>query len=176
MKICVGVNFIQNSFEKLISTSINKGDEYGSSLSFIDDKCHRFLTIGALGDDDFKRDAGALYLGFSQNSSVKTNAETIAVEVPDWMPYDVDTNRQQLPFSIFPNPSMGSITVGIYSATSDLVEIEIFDLLGRSHLNWESMVDGFISIQLDGARLLKGTYLSKAKIGDEVFSEKIVIL
>nr|WP_169933733.1 zinc-dependent metalloprotease family protein [Nonlabens sp. Ci31] len=77
--------------------------------------------------------------------------------------------------SIYPNPSSGSFNILFDNASSNLVELDIFDLSGRSVFkrSYETYSSFHQNINLNGVS--SGMYLVQIKDGNKTITKKIII-
>lgn len=81
---------------------------------------------------------------------------------------DLDRTK---PFVVFPNPSKGFINVA-YEATTDRVQIQLFDMSGRVVKNLDSSA---LNNAIDISDLTNGVYILKCNDGSKTVSQKIVL-
>jgi Secretion system C-terminal sorting domain len=85
---------------------------------------------------------------------------------------DVTTAQR---FFVSPNPSAGAYHVELEGFAGQSVEIEVYDLQGRSlyHRNAE-LAGGHLQTQLDLSGQPAGTYLLRLRAGDQLLSRTLV--
>lgn len=76
-------------------------------------------------------------------------------------------------FQVFPNPANGNQTLRLFMEEDNLVNIGIYDIMGRkvAQITNEAMEQGSRSFQID--HLPSGTYFLKVRIGKELMVQKI---
>ena len=79
--------------------------------------------------------------------------------------------------NVFPNPSMGKLSIDITADRSGAVQFIIHDIMGKVVFTKNEIVDQGVSSNFDFhlPDLLSGIYLIEAKIGGIVISKKFVI-
>jgi subtilisin-like proprotein convertase family protein len=90
------------------------------------------------------------------------------------VPLSVDQNSLAN-FTVFPNPTQGNFTVQFNSDSSQAVQVELYDLRGRSvyHSNHENT--GFINQNIQLTAVQAGVYVLKVKDGTKQVTRKLVI-
>jgi hypothetical protein len=90
------------------------------------------------------------------------------------VPLGVDQNSLAN-FTVFPNPTQGNFTVQFNSDSSQAIQVELYDLRGRSvyHSNIENT--GFINQNIQLQALQAGVYVLKVKDGDKQVTRKLVL-
>lgn len=80
-------------------------------------------------------------------------------------------------FAVYPNPSNGTFNLTFTPASSDKIEISLYDLRGRAINNYtfdDVSASGTFSKQLDYGYIESGMYFLVVKNGDKVATKKIV--
>ena len=77
---------------------------------------------------------------------------------------------------IFPNPFIDNLTISFELQNTAFVAIEIYNVVGAkvASIASTSMQAGKQSLYWNGAALHEGIYFCRIKVGDEVFTQKIV--
>ena len=90
------------------------------------------------------------------------------------VPLSVDQNSLAN-FNVYPNPTQGNFTLQFNSDSSQAVQVELYDLRGRSvyHSNHENT--GFINQNIQLTALQTGMYVLKVKDGNKQVMRKLVI-
>ena len=90
------------------------------------------------------------------------------------VPLGIDQNSLAN-FTVFPNPTQGKFTVQFNSDSSQAIQVELYDLRGRSvyHSNIENT--GFINQNIQLQALQAGVYVLKVKDGDKQVTRKLVL-
>ncbi|MBP6374382.1 MAG: proprotein convertase P-domain-containing protein [Flavobacterium sp.] len=90
------------------------------------------------------------------------------------VPLSVDQNSLAN-FTVFPNPTQGNFTVQFNSDSSQAIQVEVYDLRGRSvyHSNHENT--GFINQNIQLTAVQAGVYVLKVKDGTKQVTRKLVI-
>jgi subtilisin-like proprotein convertase family protein len=90
------------------------------------------------------------------------------------VPLSVDQNSLAN-FAVYPNPTQGNFTVQFNSDSSQPVQVDLYDLRGRSvyHSNFENT--GFFSQNIQLTALQIGMYVLKVKDGNKQVMRKLVI-
>ena len=81
-------------------------------------------------------------------------------------------------FDVYPNPSLGKITIEFKSPIIENVSLDIFDMTGRLIKTMSSNFQnyGYYSFELDSTvEKLTGMYFFKLNYGDKFISEKVVL-
>jgi hypothetical protein len=77
-----------------------------------------------------------------------------------------------LHYSIIPNPSSGIFNF-YFKKSDDKPEISIYDMTGRMILQFSDVKENFLNLDLTGYS--KGAYLTKIKIGEKIYFDKIIL-
>ncbi|MSQ79222.1 MAG: T9SS type A sorting domain-containing protein [Flavobacteriaceae bacterium] len=77
-------------------------------------------------------------------------------------------------FNIFPNPCNGNFKIEMDNSITNLVNIEIYSLVGRKILTIPNIKQQN-PIEINLAELPKGTYLAKINTRETVYTERIII-
>jgi hypothetical protein len=79
-------------------------------------------------------------------------------------------------FNLFPNPSTGNFRLQFNTAASDLVELQVYDLSGRSVYakNYRD-VSGFFDQEVSLGNMAKGIYLLRVVNGGKLTTRKLVV-
>jgi hypothetical protein len=86
--------------------------------------------------------------------------------------YVIPDKKQGVNLRVFPNPTTGHFEINMLKGSPENTTLSLFDFTGR--MIWEK--DGNrATIQTDMLRLDKGIYLVKARSGNEVSTQKLVI-
>jgi hypothetical protein len=73
--------------------------------------------------------------------------------------------------SLYPNPAMNTITVGLNSLAEDMVNIQVTDIAGKTMISQKnSVVAGSNEVKLDVSGLAAGIYMIKAILADGTVS------
>ena len=93
------------------------------------------------------------------------------IEVVDTATVSNSILKTQKDIEIFPNPASDKIT--IYSHSSRIIEVEIYDLTGICLYRSLNIVSNRIDLETD--KLPKGMYILKVRVEQDKISRKIVI-
>ena len=77
--------------------------------------------------------------------------------------------------SIYPNPSRGSFTILFDDASSNLVELDIFDLSGRYVFKKSYETYSSFNQNIDLKGVSSGMYLVQIKDGNRTITKKIIL-
>ena len=90
------------------------------------------------------------------------------------VPLSVDQNSLAN-FAVYPNPTQGNFTVQFNSDSSQPVQVDLYDLRGRSvyHANFENT--GFFAQNIQLTAVQAGVYVLKVKDGTKQVTRKLVI-
>jgi hypothetical protein len=79
-------------------------------------------------------------------------------------------------FTLFPNPSEGNFQLQFNTASTDLVELRVFDLAGRTVYTKDyKEVSGFFDEAISLGNMAKGIYLLRVVNGGKLSTQKLVI-
>jgi len=117
-----------------------------------------FDTTWSEGSDGF-----VTYLSFDTTNVVRENHS---------IPSSISLNQN------YPNPFNSSTTISYTIPKSGIVELKLYDLLGRevTTLVNRKQIAGSYRVQFDGKNLSSGTYFIRMKAGDFVKTQKMVLL
>lgn len=90
------------------------------------------------------------------------------------VPLSVDQNSLAN-FTVFPNPTQGNFTVQFNSDSSQAVQVEVYDLRGRSVYQSNHENTGFINQNIQLTAVQAGVYVLKVKDGTKQVTRKLVI-
>jgi len=92
----------------------------------------------------------------------------------NWFLIEIE-KPQSLSFDIYPNPADDNINYSYYLTEDSYVEIELFDIFGKSLFKIEERKpSGSFSIPIDLKELQTGVYFIKSKINNTQFNNKFM--
>ena len=80
---------------------------------------------------------------------------------------------QLITFSLYPNPTEGAFNLEIPDATTELLEIRVLDLTGKTLV--ELNPDPATLVRMDIGQLAKGIYLVEIRQGDKVGRQQLIL-
>lgn len=79
-------------------------------------------------------------------------------------------------FNLFPNPSSGNFQLQFNAASSDSVELRVYDLAGRSvYVKDYTNVSGFFDQEVSLGNVAKGIYLLRVVNGGKLTTRKLIV-
>lgn len=79
---------------------------------------------------------------------------------------------------VYPNPFTGTININIGAKGNELVQVDMFDIIGNQVFTGTYMVnreDKIISFNPENEKIVKNSaYLVRVKAGDKVFTQRIL--
>jgi|AntAceMinimDraft_16_1070373.scaffolds.fasta_scaffold13000_2 hypothetical protein len=93
---------------------------------------------------------------------------------------DLEENNIEGLFSIYPNPfTKYTIVIIFYEGNiPDNLRIELFDILGKKHHIPKTVIvyNNYIKIQINRGNLVNGIYLLRLQIGNQIFTQKLLLI
>lgn len=86
-------------------------------------------------------------------------------------------NNENKLFKLYPNPAINQITLDFELKTPEKIEFTVYNIVGAKVdvLISEESISGFYTRNVSVSHLNPGTYICKLSIGDEQYSEKLII-
>jgi hypothetical protein len=80
-------------------------------------------------------------------------------------------------FMVYPNPASDRVTIGLKTATSGKVSVDLLDLSGRiiEHIDYRSLTPGIQTIEWNSSHIAPGTYLVRV-LGDAMSASHPLII
>lgn len=83
--------------------------------------------------------------------------------------------KPELSFEIYPNPNRGIFTTALSHITSNEVQIEVYDLQGRTIYNQKYVVNGVAKQEINISHAASGIYLVRVLDGAQQYVKKIIV-
>ena len=88
-----------------------------------------------------------------------------------------EVNRQQLGFSVSPNPTSGDARISFNNPDQSAVEVKILDMMGQNVMtvNRDGLPSGSYEFSISTSQLAKGVYFVQINAGTITDSQKLIV-
>lgn len=110
--------------------------------------------------------------------TVQTNINSGCTAVSDEFLYlPQDKGDTELKLQVFPLPASNSLTVAFEIPNTENIQLALFNIIGQKiYEKNKSSQKGIVIENLDVSRLSSGTYILKIRVGESVYTKKIMVL